>query len=155
MHKKLHTESNQCTKIENNYELCIMNYALFTKDAITHMNKAIGVDAFADKCLAEEFVVTLHMLKLPKFPHSLTTATLLLTLFESQRVHDHVGGLATDDVADSRHTRLLFSGFRIYKDRKTAILGYNNLTHLHPLHRSIHSRRIYPFLLCLYMKSEE
>lgn len=101
------------------------------------MQKAIGVDALANKSLTQQLVVSLDMLILPQLLHGLTTTALLLARLEGKGVHYHVRSLRTNQFAQGLHTRALGLCLRTDKDGQTAVLSHDDLTHFHPLHGGI------------------
>ena len=114
-----------------------MNYALFAKDAVPHMQKAVGIDALAYESLTQQLVVGLDVLILPQLLHGFATTALLLARLEGKGVHNHVRSLGTDKVAQTLHTRTLVLCLWTDKDGQTAVLRDDDLTHLHPLHGGI------------------
>ena len=116
-------------------------------DAVAHAEQAVGVDALADERFAQQFVIRLHVLEFPKLLGNLLAAALLLSLLEGKGVHNHVGDLVADEVAQRGHSRPRFLCLGAGEDGQAAVLRDHNLLHLHASQRGVVGRGVGLLLL--------
>ncbi len=125
-----------------------MNYALFAKDAVPHMQKAVGIDALAYESLTQQLVVGLDVLILPQLLHGLAATALLLARLEGEGMHNHVSSLGTNDITKRLYMWDGLFSLRTHENGETFVFCHDDLTHLHPLHGGISLGGVRLCVLC-------